>query len=932
MAYFQLQLSTAAFLTAQLRTAQAQPQCLPLTGEVQIQRITFDASELRHAEPDTFTVLYRDSGKNPDPPHLAPTPYPAKGFKAQLAQDVTVEFALAGAIHSTPNQLVAPVYACSLTIVLALELYPALFGNCAFHRRFEAVEWPPLPPLPPGLGIDVDDLKAQLETEIRARVAGPATLFDVSSLLPPGSDQMVNAGVAIDASGQRISFRMDPAPGTSGNDLAWTAFFSGATPDHLQGHDWSIFIQGLTLAGLFDRLLGAAISEAGIDGSPARLSSYGSTYHLVGGTPRVTTWLHLFVDVPVVGETYVPIDLNTDFSVDNGRLVADFHATGVERLLDAFQSFLNALKAYAPFVWFLVDWLAGDDLAKLPGALDFDPPSAGGFTAEKVSPTHIRFSRPLPAPGVPGVRLRATDVVGLPDGLAIAGALVDRPYTPSEPTVMPGRFVWVAPSFSCGQASERLLDAAQEDPESVAHLYAEIVLGTTGEAPIYVCGAPEVIEDPQHVYPTAPPALSVDRTLLPCRIAIRLDRMPAAHYDLQLRVRTTAGVMVVRLPPPEPMTEADKARIVSTVKIGLQRCDVLLGPWFDGARQFDVSWIVDPLLDPDPQYVDANVWTFEVQGLAGGEAVDVAADAVGTLAQGVAAAGAPLSLVAIAPPLQTLSLQRSNGRLPARGRRGVEVRRRPLLKAGSILLAAPALDVFPAAVDAVRVLAVALPDAVQAHSVSNPYLPARVAEWAAPGTAGAIAWPGGLLAFGEDGLLALGPGGRRERVGDCAPSGVLDVARGPRAVYVLRDGAVEVRTRELCPESTLAAEGMSRLRLSGRTLLAGGPGGIAAFDVGDPFAPRRVARLGLALERFARGTLADGAVVAILPDGSAVPIALHGSELVAGARTVRPWQDEWLPVGRGFAKLSEDRRRVALSTLGAERLVVPEREREALTA
>ena len=956
MAYTEVQFSTATFLRAQLRQAQGTRICLPdaenLGGvSVQLQRISFGANEIRHSIPDEFTVYYNEGGVQ------TPTPYPATGRKTQLAQQIKLAFALTDQILDHPNQAAPIVYEVALTVVYELAYRPDLDGGCMLYRYFDAFEWAALPPIPPGLGVSEADLKQKLGNLLRTRLPAKAVPLNFGSLLPGGVGGVMNAGLSVDGL-QRVAFRTDPAPGNTKNDQRWTNFYLGANIfDRIHGADWGVFIEGKVIESLMTVSIEAGIKKKGIPG--LTLSSAGTQYVNAGGIPRTITTLHMFGPADV----YLQLPITADYSVDNARqlLVVDVHLDQIQQLLD---DVVGWLKSLGP-AWLLIDAIAGDDIAELADALGgIDPPSVGSFTSEKISNTHYRMTGPLPTPGIDGGRLRLTAMVAEPDGMSLTGILSGVAYTPSEVTMEPSNFAWIPPHMSCGQGSEAILDAARENPAAFATLYAQVEVEPTGTAPVFICDV-TVLDNGPGFYPAFWPGISRDRDLLPATVMVKMP--PAgptspAPYDLKLLISTTAGKRLVQIPPPAPITEVEKTLIVATIKLNLQRCDLYIPEWFGDDGKFDLSLIVDPLLDPPLEILDGHFWRIEVQGLAAGQTATLRNEATGALVQAMAETDGPLTLSAYMPadvqmtllrdatplslglsspfdmtlrPLSARSSRRSAwpGK---RAARGVEMRCQSLLRAARITLGSPARRLAPAPGFGHAALVAVLEDEVAAYDLTNPYAPQRIGSWHAPGVAGVRPWRGGLLGFGDNGFFALnGELGRVALRQESETGPIRDVTFAGDTAYVLTDTALEVRTLGLRTLSTVPVEGGRSLFHAGDRLLVGGQVGVEIIDLAQPRTATR--RRGRAIEadvaRLAPHGPGRASVLVMLSDGSARGMRLAGNRLVNRAvYATPPWFADGVAVGRCIVRLSGDRRQLLVSTLGEERLVVPFPDRAAKPA
>jgi hypothetical protein len=959
MAISEVQISMASFLTAQLRQLQAAKICLPSYGpepfSIQVQTITFGQNSIRHNVSADFPVFYADSRINPDPPYLTPTPVPAIGFKTQVAQPITISLSLTADIMAHPNEAAPIIYEVPLTLVFTLDYYPAPMGGCVINEYFDSVEWGPLSALPStltALGVDVDDIKATVRDFLAQKFSSRAKPFNFADLLPSGVTEIANAGISVDADLQRIAFRADPAPGNTRNDIRWTNFYRGEITDHVQGADWAIFLEDKVLESFATAQLDEAVRTSSHPG--LRISSIGSEYGINAGVPRITTVLHAFFDLPLAGEIYQPLPIYSDLSLDanDGRIIIDVFMTDIPRLINEIKDAVERAR-YIPIGGLLVDLLAPDDLTiPLPR-----PDDIPGFKVTRVSDDHYRFEKLIDSPDLGAASMRLRNMVALPNGVAVTGWIFDRPFLASNLKVDISNFGWNGPSFSCGQASKALLD---KDPKHLASLYAEISLEGTGTSPIYFCGV-EVLNKGNHPFPTKEPGLAVDRMLVPCKIRINMGAPPESYfdapYDLELLVKTTAGIRYIRIPPPARMTDADARLIKSLIRAQLDACTIGVDGWFGNDGRFDVASIANPLLDPPMEVVDQHFWNFQVQGLAEGQTAALLDKDRGSYVHAAAQPGTPLSLSLIAAPHQTIALLRdvstadlgttdvrSLGRMPsvvAKNTRtglptrlqlttnscGIEVRQQPLIKTAAIHLRSACSAVIPTPMFRKFGIAVVLRDEIAAYDLSNPYRPQRVGLCRVPGVTGVTPWRYGLLAFGTEGFSSLSGDLTRTLLAPCLePCPIVDLAVGPEVIYVLTDTTLETRSTKLLVMSRLPLDGGKSLFLGRSHLFVADGDSISAFEVSARAIVRRSATIRYPnIFRIVPSLGASGcSLVAVSSDGSSQELTLSNDEFQATAvYSSLPWFAGSIVIGGCLIRISEDRLRLIVSTLGKSRLVVP---------
>jgi hypothetical protein len=498
MAVFEVQIKSSIFLATQLRALKGKQICPPQPYRlppplddisIQLQKFVCGKNSIRHSVEASYQIYYSEPRLNPVKPYFVPTPYDAKGFRTQIAQELELLFVLTKDILEHPNQVPAsspPIPANTSDADHWIELLLRADGGCVLLTTYNSVEWGALPALP--AGVDPSYLRKLVEDGLAASFGPSAIPFNFAPLLPPDTTEIANAGMSVDSDLQRVAFRVDPAGGNSYNDLRWTPFYSGIIPDRLQGADWALFIDGKVM----ETSLSTAIDRAlKVKPQPKlKVSSVGGQYSNAGNTPQVITTIHAFINAPVLNPLYVDPKIVTVFSLQDSpnNLVVDVHLDQVQELIDSIVDFAENLKWWPPLWGFLAYTLFEDDIESIKGTLGgIEPPQVKDFVFTKLSDVHYRGTLQPPVPSVPGASMRLNTIAGLEDGIALSGSMTSKPFTPSELQIAPAQFAWALPKISCGQASRAILDDQRQNPTKLASLYAEVDLTATGTEPIYLC-------------------------------------------------------------------------------------------------------------------------------------------------------------------------------------------------------------------------------------------------------------------------------------------------------------------------------------------------------------------------------------------------------------------------------------------------------------
>lgn len=947
MSLYEVQMRVETFLAVQLTKLRSAKFCLPPPirlnlVEIQVQKIEFGTNLIRHNVPEDFGVFYRESRLNPDPPHFVGTPIPASGFTTQIAQDISLHLTTMTAIMGSPNAEPPPLTApIKFTVIFRLDYYPAPMGGCVLNMQFDHIEWGELPSVP---GVDVEKLKKTIQDLMAKALASKAVPFDFATMLPKGVTEIANAGVSVDTSLQIIAFRVDPFGGSDRGDIAWTYFYSGNFADRLQGSDWAMFIDGKTLESKFAFEVEQALKskpQAGL-----AVSSIGSRYWADGTTPRVDTTIHAFVDVPVLPKQYVAPTIQCAFSVSGkpASLVTDIHLDEIKQLLEALPDFIDMIGEVLPPIGWIIELAAGEalsDMRNKTGELGIEP---SGMHCVKVTDVHRRCAKAAEIPALEGVQMIVDALTAFGDGMAITGRILNKLVSQSTLMIDQHNFGWIGPRISCGQASNNLLENVRENPQNYATLYSRTELSANGTRPtssIYVCSV-EVIDDPLGVYPKTQPNVRIESERLPTALIVQMYKPTSldfqnAPYPMKILLRTTAGVRLVQIEPPPPFTPEAIAFVVGSVRVQLLACPAI-PEWFRGGRaKFDLSWIEDPLIDPDRDFVIGHDWEIIVQGADVGQSVTLVNAAGLAVTRTATQRGEALKFTEIVPPSSGVELSLSHtanmatepddtiaevGAGPA-----VEIRQRALLSAAVIALPQRCRSLLPTDLWSRAGVVAVLENGLVIFDLDNPSMPARIGWWSLPAIRGACVLDDRLLVYGDDGSWIIDAGLRI--AAHHSFGNIRDVAVGGAVVHMLSDQGIEVRSaRDLQKLGFLALHDAScMLRVDSR-LFVGGEFGLVATNVANAYRPELEFTLhGLCVVSIRPVLLGDGAVLAVLADGTAriVEVADCGLQEVATFSAAPLWAGA-VRIGDMLTYLSADRMTLGITLLGQQRLAVPSRD------
>ena len=896
MAAIEFQVSRNAYLAAQKAILQGTKFCPPVpieVGSVQIvvDRISFDDNALRHDQPETFTVLYRQAGQTIDTSAIA-----VPGFQTQLAQTVTVYVAAYDDILANPNGTPDVVVPIQCTIVVNVDFY-ASGQTCSLAFSFGGLELGPLPVLPANfdpkqipLPITSNDITAALNPLLLSLIPNRVVPFDIAGLLQEANVTLdpltiVNAGISVESQSQFLALHIEIGAPAVNPDVPWRDFYNGVVSDRLQGSDWSLYVDGDYLASILQTFIDRAASGALPDNADLFVKS---TYSNAGGQAVIMTDLlgvyHLPGDIGNVSHDFqIPIT----FSVPAQSFVAA--DIGIPDIAEI-EALLEDL--VPPFLFFLKPLVELLIVSALSGFSEPVPPGC-----KRTSPSNVHCETYVPLPVVPNVAAPVvTGLLGLADGIAVTGSMREQPYTLGTLDISTTPFQFTPPVITCGGAGPEIALAFANSPSSFEILRAEIVVSYDGTLPVWLCGVTP-INDRLGVFPAS--AISWDSAQATLTITVHPPIPPAIYYTAgglggtihnpaypcDLLVVTTAGSRLVQIPGPPLLTQPEIDKLTALLVAKLASCEQLIDPWFKLHQGYNPLWGVDPMRG---EIVD-HLWQVTVRGLGDGETVTLRGTGQQELVTATARAGEALRLSALVAPADQDELSILHGApssaAPAVApdtMRGIEISQQLIIQLGTIRFAQPSLGARAMLMMGKPTVLAVTRDGAVAFDFTDPQRPIQIGGWQKPGIRGARKWNTGMLLFGEDGLEVIDSAGARiwssAKCG-CEPQDVIAAAVGSGWVYAVLREAMHIYTPRLNLVRTMPLDGCrSAVLVSGKLVLAG-RNGLSLYDVSQPDDPRptetddavAIVRLEMPLDANPGTFLATG------DDGSIRLLRLDGS-------------------------------------------------------
>jgi hypothetical protein len=689
---------------------------------VLIDKVEFGNNTIRHNVDERFSIFYSSLTSYAPGSDIW-------GYQTQIAQDVTIFVTTIQSVLSRPNQAPAVTIALKGTLVFDLD-FNAQEDECFLSTRFKSLEPGPLPVLPPGLPVTMQELLARAENSLRASIPQktvPAGLTRFTSLFA----KFLNAGVSVDEQLQRIAFRAQMGGSHPGIVTRWENFFLGQVPDRLGGADWSFFIDSGLITEFVKARINQLLDEANID----HLQTFvGCSYSNDGGKVVFTLNVEGIYDLPdplgtIFRNVHLPMELSVTgtnllrLSADYGDVLALIHS------FDMIEFFLPALSNGVEGLLQLAIGVALTEVNKS----DIAP------YCKKVSSTVVHCIKSVQVPQITsGTTSVLTQINALDDGFSMAGTMRSSDLSPSAIRTFVREFKFQVPEISCSTASLALVAAFQQNAASANVLHAEAVVDNQGTTPIFLCRW-SVLNDTLGAFPRA--SIRVDAG--PAAIAFTLDMRPppdayfklAKPYTCDLLVTTTGGTRLLRIQPPPKITQADINKLAAALLVKVGNCIKLMSPWFD---QYKPGW---GLSDAHIESPLDHLWQVTITGLDAGQSMSLVNSSKQVLVRATAQAGAPLRMSALVPPSAKNELTVVRGRtansgpmmLQAKqqskanktvqfetGNRGIEVGQYQIVQLGSIALNEECQSVQATTIFANTCVLAVLRDGIKALDLGNP--------------------------------------------------------------------------------------------------------------------------------------------------------------------------------------------------------------------
>jgi hypothetical protein len=937
VAVFELQFAVPAFLDAQRARFRSERICPPApikfgSFSIQIQRLEFGANKIRRGPPRLWDIRYRDSHRGTPPQYLVYTDNDAEGFAVHIAQDVAIHTSSLEAIFANPNAappaLANPI---ELVVVFELDYFPWPDGGCMLQFSANHVEWPVEPSF---LGLPPEAVKAAVEELVPATFPARTVPFNFAPVVPPGFPEVANAGVSISGDLSVLAFRADPFGSISGNsDFPWTNFFSGSFTSRLDGSDWAMFTDSRMLCANIATQVEAAIRENPIPDTV--LDAVSASFDVVAGVPLLTVHVGVYADVPVLGTTYFNFAIKCAISVETSpaTLVFDIDLIDVEEQTNFIPLFVERLRLFPPpFGWFgwAIELAFADELSKLrqlTSGIDIKP---SDFVCQKISDTRRKCKRPADVPAVEGLRLAVEKVSGYPDGLAINGSILGNVPPHGVLAVAPGVFAWSARRLSCN-SPEETIEASRERPQDFAYLYLENELGVSGGPPtnlVHFCSL-EIVNDPLDLYPKGAPGIVVQSDKLPTKLTVSMNTPPnLPTYPLDILVRTSAGVQLLRIPRPVAFAASDETLIAGAIKVQMLACPALPLWWGALEEGFNLDWIVDPLLDPDPQTIFGHFIELSVVGPAAVRTVAEIAESGGSLRKEITTVGEFWSVGAVVRASAKLSLQATRAgaaELDSSQLAKVELNLTPIMLRSTYHLEQRPVAIRLIKANGRKTALIVGERGVLMLDVSYPDAPFLVAVRAMQGVRGAAPVRDGAIVWTENELFALDRNLAKAPIRLRLPPVSDAVMAGSRLYLATESGIHLVDPIAWRPIGTVELLGPRALLAAHSRLFAGGTFGLASTKLSGGEVPRfeSVAE-GFEAVSLARGLGARHTVIARTSDEDEVEIeqGRDGGWVCARSRG-EPQLDLWYADGDTLIFTVPGSQDLTIATLGAARPAIP---------
>ncbi|KWI27414.1 hypothetical protein WT71_17710 [Burkholderia stagnalis] len=931
------------------------PFCLPKPSfGVQLQRVLFQSVSIAHDAPTTATVFQHDRWMSPDPAGVT-----IETLQTQVFVGAAVDLVRVQAIQDSPNGLVPSEIRLQLELAFDIDCVIDGDGNPVITRRGLQVRLDALAVTAAGLP---DWIKTAIDQWMAARfgnangpfageiakgeawiaaqigpVLPPSSIpITLTSLLPPAAP-FINAGISVDKAMHCLCVRVEPLTSNSAVDIVWKNFLDGYFESHLGANAWAVVVPAADLKLALQTRLWSSLADA-MGSDRWRLITMTVDYSTPqSGVAQFT--VTPYFDVPMLPTQQVPMSISLSYDAAAGRLQVDLDAYGLRERISHFERILDTvLSILLPMVGVIAIEALHQAIADAESAANQAVGAAGGqaltnayadakFEILPGLPFRYRALLPLVAPAsIPG---RISELRADPESVALCGTGGALHWRDADLKVDVSQFGWVAPRVSCntvGSAVENL----RRDPTAVASLFAQISLGSTGSAPIKLCGV-DVLDDGGapgglHIAPSAGSA--------PMDIEIRAA---SAFADLptkraaRLNVRTTAGVFFVVLDPPKPISQDDIRLIADVLEVQRMQCERVLPPWFQGHGRFNLDWIVNPLIDPDPgdMRVRPEIVHLEVAGLRAGarltldtthgtSPVQIAADAVGGLRLST------MQLPGKPAPYLQLHGESEHEAFGTNARTmGVQLTRQPLDPIGTLLLPGKALSLEAAAMQGADRFVVVVEDACVSIDASHGH-PRVERVWSTPGVRGVVSIKRRLWAWGPAGVVWLDAKDGVVPVGGRARGAVLDAAAGAGWIALLLNEGVLLCNDYGGEIAMVPMEDASAVGFIGSALVSAGSRALRLhrFDArGRPQGNEQLAEWGA--DRLEPASL-TGSLFARREDGRWTEIRADAQFGTTYSET--PWEIRTVRTGLLLARLGDGLTLELYRANGSPQLALPKRE------
>lgn len=845
LATVELQVRATTFARSILAALRRTPRCLPpASSGLQLQRVRMNNAALRNTKTASFQKWRDMSGHNQG----LGWEY-IQGRQVQLAIDVTLDIARTATIAATPNALVAAELSANATIVFDVDAEGSTSpGHIELVYRIDDIV---LTALPPAANLTPQWVK----DELTARLGLTPFKLDLGGSIPAGA-HFANAGIAMDPSGTVLAVRAELSAHPALVNR-WQAFHNGNILDQLGNHDWAV----VALAQQLEYTLGNKVYDAlrgAMKGEKDRLVSVDATYVAMPG--RAVFILTPYFKVPVLGNTGAPVSVALSIDTQAGTLIIDIDAYGIRDLVDSIVGPISTiLSIFVPVAGPFVSAALNDTVdtamhdfstmavTELQSAFGQIPGAAKSATLQELPGEPFRYRATLPLPAPPLTQARIEELITSPDRFALTGSWTTVLLTEGDLQPDPSEFGWQAPRVACGAPGEAVLHDIEANPKKYAWLLSRLELEATGTAPVGLCTV-TALSAPD---PSAGVQITWSATTLPTHVDVVA---PASLADLnlaapiELEVRTTIGVLRVRIPPPPPLTEADVKRLRSGVRMQLQVCDAIVKPaWFDGVDHFDLAWIVDPLIDPDRRDRQLELIHVEVSGLRRDSTVVLSDARESALGQALAGPDGVARLQVAwqqGSPVPRAMLKLGGNLGPAArdtAHGGVAVTRQRIEHKSGLRVSSRARRVVTLRGSGPARFLALQDEGVFAVDAGDPGRPYISRHWPVPGVRGIVPVRRSGFAYGDAGVFwfdGFEAGARPERL---VRAVVADASAGWGYVALLMPGGVEIWNEHGAPLARLDdVPGARAVLASGSQLLVASPSELTVFDMRDPAAPHRM--------------------------------------------------------------------------------------------